>query len=59
MQLKRITQEVCRIAEQAGSFVKKEREHFSPDKIEQKCRHDYVSYVDKETESCGIMLPAL
>jgi len=42
--------QVCTIAKEAGSFIKKERYTFSENKIETKGLHDLVSYVDKESE---------
>ncbi|MDR2916605.1 MAG: inositol monophosphatase [Tannerella sp.] len=50
MDLKKITGAVCGIAERTGLYLKKERETFSLDKVEQKSDHDYVSYVDKAAE---------
>lgn len=49
--LEKITLEVCKIAKQTGLFLRKERENFSLDKVEQKHDHDYVSYVDKAAET--------
>lgn len=48
--LKQITEEVCKIAKEGGAFLAKERKTFSRDKVQEKGAHDYVSYVDKETE---------
>lgn len=48
--LKHITAEVRRIALEAGAFLRKERMAFDKDKVEKKHAHDYVSYVDKESE---------
>jgi myo-inositol-1(or 4)-monophosphatase len=48
--LKEITLEVCRIAVHTGSFLRHERENFELAKVEQKHDHDYVSYVDKQSE---------
>ena len=42
---------VCDVARKAGAFIKQERAVFSPDKIERKHAHDYVSYVDKGSEN--------
>lgn len=48
--LEELTSSVCRIAVEAGSFLREERKTFTPDKVEEKGTHDYVSYVDKESE---------
>lgn len=48
--LKKTTFLVCEIARQTGDYLRKERAGFSPDKVEQKNSHDYVSYVDKTSE---------
>lgn len=51
MNLDLITESVKELAIETGSFIKKERLHFENDKVEKKGAHDYVSYVDKESES--------
>lgn len=38
------------IAREAGEFLKKERERFDSSELEEKSRHNYVTYVDKESE---------
>ena len=48
--LDQLTQEVCAIAQEAGKFLLEEQKSFNRDKIEEKHSHDYVSYVDKESE---------
>lgn len=48
--LETLTRLVCEIAREAGSYIKKERAGFSTDKVERKHAHDYVSYVDKNSE---------
>lgn len=48
--LKQLTASVCRIACEAGHFLKEERKNFSREAVQQKNAHDYVSYVDKESE---------
>ena len=48
--LRRLTSAVCRIARSAGEYIAKEREKFSPERVERKHAHDYVSYVDKGSE---------
>lgn len=48
--LKSLTESVCRIAREAGHFLKEERKIFRREAVEVKHAHDYVSYVDKESE---------
>lgn len=48
--LERLTRLVCRVAHEAGSYIKKERASFSAERVERKHAHDYVSYVDKGSE---------
>lgn len=50
MNLEHITSEVCKIATEGGHFLAKERKVFQRNRVEEKNAHDYVSYVDKETE---------
>jgi myo-inositol-1(or 4)-monophosphatase len=50
MDLASLTAKVCRIAMDAGSFLKEERKTFRSESVEKKHAHDYVSYVDKESE---------
>ena len=50
MDLASLTAQVCRIAMDAGSFLKEERKTFRSESVEKKQAHDYVSYVDKESE---------
>ena len=45
-----ICERVCAAARRAGEFIAEQRLTFSYDKVEQKGRHDLVSYVDKEAE---------
>lgn len=42
--------EVQQIAREAGMFLKKEREKFDSSLLEEKSAHNYVTYVDKESE---------
>jgi len=49
--LEQITRLVCQVAREAGSYIRKEREGFSVEKVERKHAHDYVSYVDKGSEA--------
>lgn len=41
---------VCEIAQKAGEYIKDERSKFSLESVERKHAHDYVSYVDKQSE---------
>ena len=50
MDLKTLTLSVCATARRAGSFIRDERRQFRSERIEHKHAHDYVSYVDKESE---------
>lgn len=50
LDLKQITEEVRKIALEAGAFLREERMKFDYSKVEKKHAHDYVSYVDKESE---------
>lgn len=50
LNLEVITAEVRRIAVEAGAFLRQERAAFDYSKVEKKHAHDYVSYVDKESE---------
>ena len=50
IQLEQLTLSVCDIAKQAGAFIRQEREKFVQESVERKHLHDYVSYVDKQSE---------
>lgn len=50
MDLLELTDDVRQIALEAGRFIREERKRFSRESIEKKHAHDYVSYVDKESE---------
>ena len=50
MDLQKLTFNVCQIAREAGTYIKNERANFSLNKVERKHAHDYVSYVDKNSE---------
>lgn len=50
LDLKQLTADVCRIATEAGHFLKEERKNFHRERVVEKQAHDYVSYVDKESE---------
>ncbi len=54
--LKQMTMDVCHVARRCGEFLKEERKSFRRDKVEEKNAHDYVSYVDKETEKQVVAL---
>ena len=45
-----LTGDVCRVAREAGIFVKSERKNFRRSVVQEKHAHDYVSYVDRESE---------
>ena len=51
MNLKAMTLAVCDIAKSAGSYIREERQKFSLSQVERKHAHDYVSYVDKGSET--------
>ena len=48
--LEQLTQAVCRVAREAGAYIRQERTRFNIDRVERKHAHDYVSYVDKGSE---------
>ena len=50
LDLKQLTADVCRIATEVGHFLKEERKNFRRERVVEKHAHDYVSYVDKESE---------
>lgn len=50
LDLKSLTDKVCHIAKDAGRFLIEERKTFTTDSVEKKQAHDYVSYVDKQSE---------
>lgn len=50
MDLERLTAEVRTLAIETGNFLREERKHFLREKVQEKNAHDYVSYVDKESE---------
>ena len=61
--LRILTGKVCDVARTAGRFLKEERKSFRREAVEEKHAHDYVSYVDKESEkrvvaALGALLPA-
>ena len=48
--LRILTGKVCDVARTAGRFLKEECKSFRREAVEEKHAHDYVSYVDKESE---------
>ena len=44
LDLKQLTADVCRIATEAGHFLKEERKNFRRERVEEKHAHDSVSY---------------
>ena len=48
--LRQLTLSVCETARQAARYIAEERTHFSTTRVERKHAHDYVSYVDKQSE---------
>jgi myo-inositol-1(or 4)-monophosphatase len=50
LQLEQLTLTVCDIAKRAGAFIRNERQQFRQESVERKHAHDYVSYVDKQSE---------
>lgn len=49
-QLSQLLYQTRKIAEEVGTFIEKERLHFTMDRVEHKGFNDLVSYVDKEAE---------
>ena len=45
-----LTGAVTSLARQAAKYIAEERKRFSEEKVEKKHSHDYVSYVDKQSE---------
>lgn len=50
LNLENLCTEVQQIARQAGAFLREERCKFDRARVEEKSAHNYVSYVDKESE---------
>lgn len=48
--LETITKAVTQLMRKVGTFILRERQHFSIDRVEKKGHNDLVSYVDKEAE---------
>lgn len=51
LDLEQITVEVRQLAIETGAFLREERKNFHRELVQEKQSHDYVSYVDKESES--------
>ncbi len=50
LDLEQITAEVRQLAIETGAFLREERMNFHRERVQEKNSHDYVSYVDKESE---------
>ena len=50
MDLESLTEQVKDVALTAGAFLLDQRSHFHRERVERKRAHDYVSYVDKQSE---------
>lgn len=50
LDLEQITAEVRQLAIETGAFLREERINFHRERVLEKNSHDYVSYVDKESE---------
>lgn len=50
MNLENICHQVVDLATNTGAFIREQRKHFTFDRVETKGLHDFVSYVDKESE---------
>ena len=48
--IEHLTEDVKKLAIEAGNFLVEQRKSFDRSKVENKRSHDYVSYVDKESE---------
>ncbi|MCM1311896.1 MAG: inositol monophosphatase [Bacteroides sp.] len=48
--LNMLTEQVKQLALEIGAFLRNQRRNFQAEKVVQKRSHDYVSYVDKESE---------
>ncbi len=48
--LQQLTLAVCEVARRAGAFIRQERLAFRSESVQRKHAHDYVSYVDKQSE---------
>lgn len=52
MDLEKLTEKVRQLAIETGKFLRQECSQFDRNKVQEKNAHDYVSYVDKESERC-------
>ncbi|MBI9039120.1 MAG: inositol monophosphatase [Bacteroidales bacterium] len=50
MDFELITKQVCELSLEVGEFLKKEIHNIAPNDIEEKGKHDFVTYVDKTSE---------
>ncbi|MFH1005639.1 MAG: inositol monophosphatase family protein [Bacteroidota bacterium] len=50
LHLKKICRQVCFLSEEVGKFIQRQRNKISAEHIEVKGIHDFVTYVDKESE---------
>ncbi|MDD2277944.1 MAG: inositol monophosphatase family protein [Bacteroidales bacterium] len=50
MNIQSICEQVITLARETGGFIRTQRKSFSIDRVESKGLHDFVSYVDKESE---------
>jgi myo-inositol-1(or 4)-monophosphatase len=50
MELERICREVCNLARETGRYIREEGTQFHRGLVEEKGLHDFVSYVDKQSE---------
>lgn len=50
LDLQQLIEEVKKVAVEAGSFLREQREAFDRSSVQEKGPHDYVSYVDKASE---------
>lgn len=50
LNLEKLCTETVQIARAAGAFLRDERRKFNRERVEEKSAHNYVSYVDKESE---------
>ena len=57
LDLLQLTEKVKALAIEAGGFIREERNRFNRNAVEKKHAHDYVSYVDKESEKKNCNLP--
>ena len=48
--LELLTIDVCAVARRVAEYIRNERRNFNQNCVEHKQAHDYVSYVDKQSE---------